>query len=140
MDVAVTKYSGEKTGRKVTLSDEVFGIEPNDHAIWLDVKSHLANKRQGNHHEGEWIQWVGETLMQLGRQLPTVEIDNYVSTFEAAVIENRHGRKAQHTEHRITVWVTFFRKNRYVRRPHRNRLVSAKFASFAMRRRLGRSK
>ena len=49
MDVAVTKYSGEKTGRKVSLSVEVFGIEPNDHAIWLDVKSHLANRRQGTH-------------------------------------------------------------------------------------------
>ncbi len=49
MDVAVTKYSGEKTGRNVSLSAEVFGIEPNDHAIWLDVKSHLANKRQGTH-------------------------------------------------------------------------------------------
>jgi len=49
MDVAVTKYSGEKTGRKVSLSDEVFGIEPNDHAIWLDVKSYLANQRQGTH-------------------------------------------------------------------------------------------
>lgn len=49
MDVAVTKYSGEKTGRKVSLSPEVFGIEPNDHAIWLDVKSHLANRRQGTH-------------------------------------------------------------------------------------------
>ncbi len=49
MDVAVTKYSGEKTGRKVTLSPEVFGIEPNDHAIWLDIKSYLANQRQGTH-------------------------------------------------------------------------------------------
>ena len=49
MDIAVTKYSGEKTGRKVNLSTEVFGIEPNDHAIWLDVKSHLANERQGTH-------------------------------------------------------------------------------------------
>jgi large subunit ribosomal protein L4 len=49
MDVAVTKYSGENTGRKVTLSPEVFGIEPNDHAIWLDIKSHLANRRQGTH-------------------------------------------------------------------------------------------
>jgi large subunit ribosomal protein L4 len=49
MDVAITKYSGEKTGRKVNLSDEIFGIEPNDHAIWLDVKSHLANQRQGTH-------------------------------------------------------------------------------------------
>lgn len=49
MDVAVTKYSGEKTGRKVSLSEAVFGIEPNDHAIWLDVKSYLANQRQGTH-------------------------------------------------------------------------------------------
>lgn len=49
MDVAITKYSGETTGRKVQLSSEVFGIEPNDHAIWLDVKNHLANLRQGTH-------------------------------------------------------------------------------------------
>ena len=49
MDVAITKYSGETTGRKVNLSSEVFGIEPNDHAIWLDVKSYLANQRQGTH-------------------------------------------------------------------------------------------
>ncbi len=49
MDVAVTKYSGEKTGRKVSLSSEVFGIEPNDHAIWLDIKGYLANQRQGTH-------------------------------------------------------------------------------------------
>lgn len=49
MEVAVIKSSGEKTAKKVTLSDEVFGIEPNDHAIYLDVKSILANKRQGTH-------------------------------------------------------------------------------------------
>ena len=49
MDVAVVKHSGETTGRKVNLSTEVFGIEPNDHAIWLDVKSYLANQRQGTH-------------------------------------------------------------------------------------------
>ncbi len=47
MEVAVLKYSGEKTSKKVNLSDEVFGIEPNDHAIYLDVKSILANQRQG---------------------------------------------------------------------------------------------
>ncbi len=47
MDVSVVKYSGETTGRKIDLSSEVFGIEPNDHAIWLDVKSYLANQRQG---------------------------------------------------------------------------------------------
>ena len=49
MDLAVVKYSGENTGRKVSLSTEVFGIEPNDHAIYLDVKSFLANQRQGTH-------------------------------------------------------------------------------------------
>src|SRR5215213_10435042 len=49
MDFAVVKQSGETTGRNVSLSAEVFGIEPNDHAIWLDVKSILANQRQGTH-------------------------------------------------------------------------------------------
>jgi large subunit ribosomal protein L4 len=49
MEVAVLKYSGEKTSKKVNLSDDVFGVEPNDHAIYLDVKSILANQRQGTH-------------------------------------------------------------------------------------------
>jgi large subunit ribosomal protein L4 len=49
MEVAVLKSSGEKTSKKINLSDEVFGIEPNDHAIYLDVKSILANQRQGTH-------------------------------------------------------------------------------------------
>jgi large subunit ribosomal protein L4 len=49
MEVAVLKYSGEKTSKKVNLAAEVFGIEPNDHAIYLDVKSFLANQRQGTH-------------------------------------------------------------------------------------------
>ena len=49
MDVTVLKYSGENTGRKVSLSDAIFAIEPNDHAIYLDVKSYLANQRQGTH-------------------------------------------------------------------------------------------
>lgn len=49
MDIAVVKYSGESTGRKINLDSEVFGIEPNDHAIYLDVKSIQANQRQGTH-------------------------------------------------------------------------------------------
>jgi large subunit ribosomal protein L4 len=49
MEVAVLKSSGEATSKKVNLSDSVFGIEPNDHAIYLDVKSILANQRQGTH-------------------------------------------------------------------------------------------
>jgi large subunit ribosomal protein L4 len=49
MEVAVLKYSGEKTSKKINLPENVFGIEPNDHAIYLDVKSYLANQRQGTH-------------------------------------------------------------------------------------------
>lgn len=49
MEVAVFKYNGEQTAKKVSLSDAVFGIEPNDHAIYLDVKSIMANQRQGTH-------------------------------------------------------------------------------------------
>ncbi len=49
MEVAVLKSSGEKSTKKVNLSESVFGIEPNDHAIYLDVKSILANRRQGTH-------------------------------------------------------------------------------------------
>jgi len=49
MEIEVIKQNGESTTRKVKLSEEVFGIEPNDHVIWLDVKNHLANARQGTH-------------------------------------------------------------------------------------------
>ncbi|MBT1710850.1 50S ribosomal protein L4 [Fulvivirgaceae bacterium PWU5] len=49
MEVAVIKSSGEKTSKNINLPETVFGIEPNDHAIYLDVKSYLANQRQGTH-------------------------------------------------------------------------------------------
>jgi large subunit ribosomal protein L4 len=49
MEVAVLKSSGEASSKKVNLSESVFAIEPNDHAIYLDVKSYLANQRQGTH-------------------------------------------------------------------------------------------
>jgi large subunit ribosomal protein L4 len=47
MELAVYNIEGKETGRTVVLNDELFGIEPNDHAIWLDVKQYLANVRQG---------------------------------------------------------------------------------------------
>lgn len=47
MELNVLNIKGEETGRKVTLDDAIFGIEPNDHAIYLDVKSHVANRRSG---------------------------------------------------------------------------------------------
>jgi large subunit ribosomal protein L4 len=49
MELTVINKQGQDTGRKVVLPDEIFNIEPNDHAIYLDVKQYLANKRQGTH-------------------------------------------------------------------------------------------
>jgi len=53
MELSVINIKGKDTGRKVKLSDEVFAIEPNDHAIYLDVKQYLANQRQGTHKSKE---------------------------------------------------------------------------------------
>lgn len=61
MKVAVLDINGKKTGRSVELSDAIFAIEPNDHAIYLDVKQHLANKRQGTHKAKERADIKGST-------------------------------------------------------------------------------
>ena len=61
MKVAVIDINGKKTGRSVELSDAVFGVEPNDHAIYLDVKQHLANRRQGTHKAKERADISGST-------------------------------------------------------------------------------
>lgn len=61
MNVAVLKNNGEETGRKVSLSKDIFSVEPNDHAIYLDVKSYLANQRQGTHQSKERAEIVGST-------------------------------------------------------------------------------
>ncbi|HAM95041.1 MAG TPA: 50S ribosomal protein L4, partial [Porphyromonadaceae bacterium] len=53
MEVAVYNIEGKDTGRKVTLNDSVFAIEPNEHAVYLDVKQYLANQRQGTHKSKE---------------------------------------------------------------------------------------
>lgn len=49
MELTVVNKEGKETGRKVTLAEAIFGIQPNDHAIYLDVKQHMANRRQGTH-------------------------------------------------------------------------------------------
>ena len=67
MEVSVFNIKGEDTGRKVTLSDSVFGIEPNDHAIYLDVKQYLAAQRQGTAKSKERSEMSGSTR-KLGRQ------------------------------------------------------------------------
>jgi large subunit ribosomal protein L4 len=61
MKVAVLDITGKDTGRKVELSSDVFGIEPNDHAIYLDVKQYLANQRQGTHKSKERAEISGST-------------------------------------------------------------------------------
>ncbi|MEO1219416.1 MAG: 50S ribosomal protein L4 [Bacteroidota bacterium] len=61
MELPILQYTGQDTGRKITLSDQVFGIKPNDHAIYLAVKQHLANRRQGTHKAKERGEIAGST-------------------------------------------------------------------------------
>lgn len=67
MEVKVFNIQGKETGRTVQLNDSVFGIEPNNHAIYLDVKQYMANKRQGTHKSKERSEITGSTK-KLGRQ------------------------------------------------------------------------
>ena len=67
MDINVLDIKGQETGRKVTLSESVFGIEPNDHVIYLDVKQYMADQRQGAHKSKERSEVSGSTR-KLGRQ------------------------------------------------------------------------
>ena len=61
MEVKVLDINGKETGRTVTLSDSVFAIEPNKHAVYLDVKQYLANQRQGTHKAKERAEVAGST-------------------------------------------------------------------------------
>jgi len=61
MEVKVLDFNGKDTGRKVQLSDSVFAIEPNNHAVYLDVKQYLANQRQGTHNAKERAEVTGST-------------------------------------------------------------------------------
>ena len=61
MKIAVLDYKGKDTGRKVDLSKDVYGIEPNNHSIYLDVKQYLANQRQGTHKAKERADIIGST-------------------------------------------------------------------------------
>ena len=67
MEVNVLNIKGQETGRKVTLNEAIFGIEPNDHVIYLDVKQYMANQRQGNAKAKERSEHAGSTR-KLGRQ------------------------------------------------------------------------
>mgnify|MGYP000065420101 FL=1 len=67
MEVSVLDIKGQETGRKVALNDAIFGIEPNDHVLYLDVKQYLANQRQGTAKSKERSEMSGSTR-KLGRQ------------------------------------------------------------------------
>ncbi|KGI61022.1 50S ribosomal protein L4 [Prevotella sp. DNF00663] len=67
MEVSVLNINGQETGRKVTLNESIFGIEPNDHVLYLDVKQYLANQRQGTAKSKERSEVSGSTR-KLGRQ------------------------------------------------------------------------
>jgi large subunit ribosomal protein L4 len=70
MELAVINIEGKDTGRKVTLSDDLFAIEPNNHALYLDVKQYLANQRQGTHKSKERAE-VSRTTKKFFRQKGT---------------------------------------------------------------------
>ena len=70
MEVAILNLSGKETGRTASLNQSIFGIEPNDHAIYLDVKQFLANQRQGTHKSKERNEVAG-TTKKLKRQKGT---------------------------------------------------------------------
>lgn len=70
METAIYNISGKETGKKALLMDEIFGIEPNDHAIYLDVKQYLANRRQGTHKSKQRNEVAGSTR-KLKRQKGT---------------------------------------------------------------------
>lgn len=67
MEVSLLNINGQETGRKVTLNESIFGIEPNDHVLYLDVKQYLANQRQGTAKTKERSELSGSTR-KLGRQ------------------------------------------------------------------------
>ena len=67
MELSVYKIDGSESGKKVALDERIFGIEPNDHAIWLDVKQFLANQRQGNSKTKDRSE-VAYSTKKMGRQ------------------------------------------------------------------------
>jgi len=95
MELEVYNLKGTKTDRKVTLNDAIFGIEPNDHAIYLDVKQYMANTRQGTHKTKERSEIAGSTR-KIKRQKGT-------GTARAGSIKNplfRGGGKIFGTKHK----------------------------------------
>jgi len=88
MELVVHKVSGEATTRKVKLDDSIFGIEPNDNAIYLDAKQYMANQRQGTHDTKERSDIIGSTR-KIKRQkgTGTARAGSIKIQFSAAAVE-----------------------------------------------------
>ena len=84
MEVKVLDINGKDTGRKVQLSDSVFAIEPNNHAVYLDVKQYLANQRQGTHKAKESNLLVVEDF-----NFETPNTKNFINVLKALGLENK---------------------------------------------------
>ena len=74
MEVNVLNIKGEDTGKKVALNEAIFGITPNDHAIYLDVKQYMANQRQGTHKSKERSEISGSTRNWVVRKVAAVHV------------------------------------------------------------------
>jgi large subunit ribosomal protein L4 len=84
MEAKVLDFNGKDTGRKVQLSDSVFGIEPNNHAVYLDVKQYLANQRQGTHKAKESNIIVLEDF-----NFETPNTKNFINVLKALELDNK---------------------------------------------------
>lgn len=93
MEVNVLNVSGKETGAKVQLPESVFGIEPNDHAIYLDVKQFLANQRQGTHKSKQRNEIAGSTrklYKQKVQAVPVRVVSNHHCLMVVAVYSVRN--------------------------------------------------
>lgn len=74
MELSVLNIAGKETGRKIELNDAIFGIQPNEHAIYLDVKQYLANQRQGTHKSKQRNEVSGSTVKLKKQKVPEVHV------------------------------------------------------------------
>lgn len=76
MEVKVINISGKETGAKVHLPDAIFAVEPNDHAIYLDIKQYQANQRQGTHKSKQRNEIAGSTKNYTSKKVQAVPVQD----------------------------------------------------------------
>ena len=112
MEVNVYNIKGEDTGRKITLNESIFGIEPNDHAIYLDVKQFMANQRQGTHKSKERSEISGTDQRTDEADLGTdacpqrasgFKVDDGTTSSFAVILPETSSRTKKNPQRRLTV-------------------------------------